>query len=299
MSTDGLADSETWEDLDIHEIVEQICTRHGWKTHVEPTETVWSNDGATDGVLKKKSFTRMGLTDFQFIRDVLAPEARRITDGMMDYMVRMDDRDSTLHFHPIDPAEVGSPIEYRFMRDRMGEVLSFTPKISALIRDRQGAGRTATPYINHQTGEVGVAYSNNDSTQSKPVIGGKFTFARPTPTDPLDESASVVSHKPVRDADQALAESEEKYTAPWFLTLGGKLQIMGDPLLEAMKVVRIKVEHPDGTLDETSGLYFVSGVSDVIDFSSGFTTTLDLARQGYNPKSVPPEAQKAQGTVYE
>lgn len=268
--------SEYWTGKLISEIVEEICTRNGWTPEVDKTKQVLDNhDLQTSGIVDAH-WTQTKLTDLQFIKQVLRPRAIRASDGVGGYLVWIDDATNTLHFHP-PRLEASVKKVYTFRQDRMSEVIRFSPEVNASLRLTQGAGVTASPYIDVQNGTYDNAESHDKTTPNKVLLGGNQTVT----AAPNRELYHVSDPRPVRDKEQALDISTNRFMDGFNKVYGGQLVVQGDPSIETGSNIRVIVFLPDGKTHYTSGPYQVMGVQD--DVSGGsYTTTMKLQRTGHS-----------------
>jgi hypothetical protein len=289
--------SYTWEDKDIHEIVIEICNKHGWTPDVDETEEILENSGLEDTKFKKRSFHQQSMTDMQFIIDELAPLATRLTDKASDYRVVFDDSENILHFHPLRPEEAKGDLRvFNYLRDPLSEVLSFDPVVKGALKLQLGSAISTAPFIHHQTGEIGIVQLNDKETPEKVLIGGKWTYLEEIEED--DDSSSVVDSRIARDGNVAKILARDRYMEQFIATFGAELSILGDPRMKVHQFIKVMVRRPDGSLEDTSGLYVIGDITDVIDHSQGFRTTLKLQRSGYTPeKGVVPATKVGVGTA--
>ena len=267
--------SRVFKDKDIHEVVDQIAEEHGWGTDIDPTLSLYDNCDLEQSGLVKLHFYQNKMRDLQFIADILAPRAVRKSDKVADYKIFFDDESNIFHFHP--PRFEKSPTRtFIFMRDKMSEVISFTPDMNGQLNLRLGAGVSGAPYIDTQTGEYNEVYHNNQTTPEKSLLGGVFTEEALL----QDENYSVVENRPLRDGDQADIAARDRYFQMFNSVHGGELVILGDPDVKVHQIIRILVTKRNGAIHYSSGLYLVKEINDAIG-GGDFASTLSLIRNAF------------------
>jgi hypothetical protein len=280
--------SKTHAGKDIHEIVQGIASARGWKCDFDEALPVLDNAGLETANLGKATFVQSKMKDLQFIREVLAPRALRKKDKVGNYRTWFDDSSNTLHFHPPRAGTEDVVRKYIFMRDRMGEMISFAPEIKGAAL-AYGGGVSAAPYMDAQTGEVGHVEASDSSTPDKTLLGGPSTQT----AAPKAEQAMVVENRPLRDADQADAAARNRYHQASDYLYGATAVVVGDPELPVQKIVDVTVLSPAGKQHYTSGPYLILELLHVITDGS-YQTTLTLHR---NAQQTADGADKGTGVV--
>ena len=272
--------SRTWKGMDIHEIVAAIAREHSWNSEIDETRSILDNDGIESSLVEKKVFHQSNVRDLQFIITCLTPFAVRKTDKTADYKVWLDDRTNTLHFHPprFEESEVAT---FVFMRDRMSEVISFSPDMRGQLNLRLGAGVAGTPYLDSQTGQYGTVVHTNATTPEKTLLGGPLTAAGKE----IDEDFSVSDGRYVRDAFHADTASRDRFFDQFNSIFGATMVLQGNPTLLPHTVIRMIVIKRDGNLHYSSGLYKILDILDQID-PGNFTSTLNMIRNSYPAAGV-------------
>lgn len=263
--------------MEIHEIVQYIAEERGWNLVFDETKTKKSNIFLESAAPGFEFFEQNKMRDFQFIKDVLAPRAVRKKDGMADYKVYFEDNPiPTLHFHP--PRYDSEPVIriFEYMRDKMSEVISFSPDMSPQALLKLGAGTAACPYIDIQTGEFKDIFVNNENTPEKTSLGGKLTQG----VDQDVEDYSIVESRPIRDEEFALDAARSRYFRMYNALLRADMTIQGDPRMNPHKIIQVNVRMPNGKFHYSSGLWYVMNVTDTIS-GGQFHTQMELQRSAY------------------
>lgn len=281
------------KEMEIHEIVQYIANERGWSVDFDETDTKLDNHHLEEAGLLKQHFAQNKMRDVQFIKEILAPRAMRKKDKSGDYRAFFEDTEQPkLHFHP-PRNDQGPSGTYTFMRQKMSEVISFSPDINGEMKLKMGAGVSVCPYLDIQTGEYNYAKANNATTPEKQILGGELTVA----SDEDDEHASQSHSTPIRSHDHAEVACRDRYQKAFNSILGGELLIQGDPRLQLFKVIRVNVIKSDGGLHYSSGLYMISAIVD--DISGGqFTSNMTLIRQGYTKASSGVSGDPSIGQVF-
>lgn len=264
-------------EMEIHEIVKWIADDRGWDVDYDETETVTDNHNLELSGPELKHFIQHKMKDTQFMIDVLVPRASRKKDGMMDFKVFFEDSPKPkLHFHPmrVDTAPVVR--SFTFMRNKMSEVISFSPEMNPQALLKMGAGVASCPYIDMQTGNYEDIITKNSNTPDKTVLGGNLTFA----IDEKDENYSVVNSTPSRDADEAKVNSGIRWYTMYMSLLRGNIVIQGDPRVEPHTIIEVMVIMPNGLYHYSSGLWYVMDVTNNIS-GGQYTTSMELRRSGF------------------
>lgn len=271
--------SKTWGDKRISEIVEDICGENGWAAEVDRTQEVYDNHDLEESGLVRAHFTQNKLSDLQFIAEVLQPRAIREKDKAGDYRLFFDDATNKLHFHP-PTYDKGPEKIYTYRMERTSEVISWQPRVDGFARILRGAGVSALPYVDTQTGDYGNSEFNDADTPEKTLLGGQFTIT----SQKEEEFYHAVEGRPVRDKDQADAIARSRYYTELNDVYGGVLEIVGDPSRLPGTNIKILVLKPNGALHYTTGLYHIMKITD--SMSSGvFKSTLELQRNAFSAQS--------------
>lgn len=275
INEDPTQTKDEWEGKRIDEIVNEICDKRGWDKDVDICKEILENDSLLSTELVQKRFKQGRMRDIQFILEVLAPHAVREEDKSGDYRVYFDDAELKLHFHP--PRLEDPPVRtFIYMRDKMSEVISFSPDISGAVIMGAGGGTAGMSFIHRQDGAVEEVLHNNQTTPEKTVIGGSLTEEKIWENERY--SATVIGN--CRDKEQADILVRDRWFRMFNLGFGGELQIHGDPRLNPFDVIKVMVITRDGGIHYSSGLYQVINIQDNISGGT-FTSNLKLIRNGY------------------
>lgn len=264
------------EEMKIHEIVEYIAGENNWSVEFDKTKSVKDNHDLEKSGLMEAHFSQNKMRDAQFIQEVLAPRAIRESDKTADYRVFFEDTSPPkLHFHP--PRLDQGPFKtYIYRKNKMSEVISFSPDFNGQVNLKLGAGIAACPYIDTQTGKFEEKYIWNGNTTEKTVLGGPLSVE----TKPDEEDYSIVESRPVRDEDHAEIAARSRWFTAYHSVFGAQLSVVGDPTLVPHKVIQINVALKDGSFHYSSGLYFIQDLTHEINGGT-YTTNMTLIRQGY------------------
>lgn len=265
------------KEMEIHEIVKWIADERGWEIDFDETDTNTDNHNLELSGPERRHFIQHKMRDMQFIINVLSERAIRKKDGTADYKVFFEDNAKPkLHFHPmrVDTAPVVR--SFTFMRDKMSEVISFSPDLSAQALLKLGGGVSACPYINLQTGEYEDVIAKNENTPDKTTLGGNLTFS----LNETDEYYSVVESRPIRDGDDAQIAAMSRYMKMYMAMLRATLVIQGDPRMEPHTIIEVMVLMPNGKYHYSSGLWYVLDVTNNIS-GGQYTSSMELVRSGF------------------
>lgn len=287
---DSTVSRRDWGEKDIHEIVQTIADEHGWMADIDECLEILENDDLEVAQPVKAKWVQQRMTDMAFIAHILQPKAVRKKDKVANYKLAFDDAKRVLHFHP-PRDDKGPRFVYKFMRDPMSEVISFAPQVDGKVMLRKGAGVSAQPFIDRQTGYYDKVVHNDASTGEKILLGGPYTYTATTD----NEDYQVTEFRPVRDQQQADLAARDRFYIAANHIFQGVLVIMGDPRLAQFDIIRIIVLLPDGSLHYTTGLYRVDRIVDEIG-EGQFTTTLEVSRNGM-PGTKDVKMDKGTGTV--
>lgn len=270
LSSFGEPLTQTWENMDIHEIVSDLAKMSGWSVkYIESCEPIY-DDVDADGVQLKKKFVCNNLPAVKFIEQELKPLARKVGTGESDFRFYFDDSEDEpqIVFAPpsyTDGIEAGDSAYYEFAwgtDDTKSPVISFNPSYSGVVTAFNGASNVSVSGVDKLKNQMfNIKHSSSNG------VGGEYTQIVGGSSYSLDEAKAV-------SAKMFYTQANQSYPA--------ELVIVGDPTIVPMSMISILVLNKDGLPHHSSGAYIVTQVVD--DITGGdFTTTLSLIK---NPLDI-------------
>jgi hypothetical protein len=289
--------------LRISEIVEDICKQYNWKTTdksgkstVEKTKEIKAAGvDFFDTSPKHLRFLKQGLSDLQFIKNVLVNYAVSEKDNISGYITYFQhaDGEKIFHFHP--PRREDPPLKtLTYMRGYNSEVLDFSVDVnSMLLVSRAGGDTVAIPYIDMTNGDTDTVIEDDSTTGEKTLLTGKGPASERLAYKEI-HTFPYITTLPTDNKEIAIAKAKHKYYYAYNAPVTASMSIIGshDPNIQLDRVVRVVViNNPDGTQQggakaaaagayhHSSGNYWIAGVEDIIEGGT-WITKLTLTREG-------------------
>lgn len=291
------AKRKTWKAKSgkVSDIVKVIADQNGWASCIEETMPVDP---------EKNNFVQKDLTDFTFIKTILAQNARSNiprtwikSDGgrgyapydvYLKYSPKIGKQ--VLHFHPGLPStgtEAAQPIRnFKWggvmdaARHEIGTVIDFKPEFrnQAFLNLGGSWVKGVSVDIFKKKVHVGTA-SGSDVTDS--ILPGSLTMESKL-SSPKRARAEAMPH---READIMKVEMARRHFALRDQAWKAQLTVVGDPFLSAGQMINVLVVRPnDGVM-----MFYDWWIDEAIHTIIGgeFTTTMTLTRMavqtGYRP----------------
>jgi len=286
--------TESYETLDylkgkkIHEIIHWIISiRDDWETgYVEPTKEILDTSSFALSREDQVYFNNEEMDHLQFIKEKLIPRSTSAVSGKSGYVLYMEPigkGKTRVHYQVenVGPGEAhrqeGSEgiRTFRYIRDdKNTEVISFSPDIIAEpYASMKGSNEVAIVAHEMSTKRVKRISVDDDNTPEK-------TLYNPKSHDHINtkpgQSAKVL-HRPSRNFKEAENLAQGWFYSEWIRNYQATLEIVGDPRIKPMQMVRVFLILPDGRMHYTSGGYLVSEVVHKIS-PGAWITTLKLLR---------------------
>lgn len=268
--------------LRIDEIVSWIAKKHGFVPDVEPCKEIKVTDGLGATEPTQMRFIQNNMTDLQFIRNILIPLAVSEKTGESGYVLHVDDDTKRLVFKP-EQKRLAPERTFIYMREAKSEVISFEVDYNgSFLSAMTGTEKVTVPYIDANTGEIGVVEKHSDNTPEKVYLSGfKVPFPLTTAMR-IKDNTGLISTLPELNKAVAEARAMSRYFNAWnSMLVKAKLTIVGDDNddIKRAKTCKVIVRKPDGKEHPVSGNWYIYG--QVHEVSGGrWTTTLELQREG-------------------
>lgn len=267
----------------VSDLVEQIAVARGWATLSNGRSTI---EPTVDVV--KEPFATNGESDFQFIDQMLRPQARNAS-GEGGYLFYVDGAD-VVHFHT--PNYLG-PVShrFRFIRDGSGDVIRFSPADTSIFGALMGGGNSVFGGLSSLDG----ASSELASTQTEGVDGQ----GSPVESDggsrlDLGEGVHAYFDISTRDPEELRRLAQDRYDTFRRASFQADMEVWGTHRVEATEFVDVEYIKRDGRAHYLSGRFQVFKV--VHSVNNGEWTTSYEAMRG-TIQGIPGTQQVAATTV--
>ena len=254
--------SRAFANKTVSDVVRQIAAEHGSRDPVIE---------ATSGALTLRQFQE---SDIQFIKNRLLRRAVSASSKRGDYNFYLD-RNNEFHFHTPDYTTKIYDT-YTFGNTDQFNVISFSTRFNGeLVNALGGLDINATGYDSNEKRELRVQI-NNAKTPEKELLGNKTTL-----TD-LPTGAQFGRYYPVPFQNQSEVEAWAR--SHWYMAQRvrntARMEVIGDPNLQAGNQIEVKVVNVNSTLHYASGRYLVETAKHIIQRGKGYRTHLILSRNG-------------------
>lgn len=257
------------------EAVKAICRALGYIVLNENFDE--SLDITTDsdtGVIKgDDKFTLVNEFPITYIKETIIPLSYSQNGEVFRFWVDVNNRAyfKQISYDPGDDATKSNLRTYIFQKGYDSAVLDFTIDVKSVFGGR-GTYNLATEYrstvFDPETKEETTNIVNTENVMT--VATGTRTTVRP------DQSSIVVGSSGY-SASQAYSKAHYTMKSMINDAYEATLTIIGDPTIKPYEFIRVINITDDGYLHHTSGVYWISGVSDSITNGS-MTTSLKLLK---------------------
>lgn len=245
-------------------VVQEIAAEQKWKFSAETVQDVLSTftEGRTsDGNETAVSFISR-----------LAKEV--VTDKDRNLEVFFD-RAGLFHCHDRSYWKIESP-HYVFARSGFGSVISFEPSDTSFFTMIKGSGNTTF------TGFLSAAGERLEKLATQAGLDGALQVLLPDGKYVTDHGEGKHSRIYMTARNQAILEAKVKnlHAELANFTYTATMVVVGTHRLQKGGHVEVTYLKPDSTPHYLSGIFFITRVQQDFGVDTGWTTTVELSRQG-------------------
>jgi hypothetical protein len=250
-----------------------------------------------------KTFIQANQTYKQFINANRLCELARTSDGKGPFLLYVEpcpgvsDYRGVLNFVPVDyDAGTNNVLlaEYIVYRDRMGDVIEWTPDLDMLgIWGGGGVAATTTTIDSNTKKVVSETTTFSDAIDSGKLQKGALkghaqdlitVLHNSSPGGNISASekerfCAVIPMPGASQEEVIRRHAGALNNARFYTGYSSQLRIVGDPTMVPLKCVRVALFNRDGVQHPSSGVWSIVSVEDSIDMR-GFITTMGLQRLG-------------------
>lgn len=254
----------------IHNIVKAIADEHGWSYD---NESIVDTKEVSDDEGYPKIFVQRQMPDLTFIKDVLLPYAQT-PENIGGFRCYYESSKNKLYFKPPNLNAKVSRV-YTVYKDRMGQVISFTPDLGNGSLQRQaGALNTRLVGLDPFKKALFDVVVDNKSTTDNKVILGKFM--------PKQDIGSVggagrFTHSATPTEGAALDRARQQWFERFNMFFTAEMEIIGDPTIEPGTTIGVLVLTTNNEPFYCSGKYEIKSVTHALD-NGNYTSRLKLEK---------------------
>lgn len=273
ISANNEARTRDWSDYKyIHEIVRAIADSHQWtydEDSIVETTKILDEEGTT------KVFLQQQMPDLTFIKDYLLKYAQTL-DGSGGFNCWYDSEVNKIFFRPPKLADSVKKA-YIVHRDRMGQVLSFSPDLGDGALQRSiGALNTRMLGIDPFKRELyDVVVDSRSSTDGK-ILNGQYI---PDQKITSVGGAGRFMRFPALTSDTASDVTRQRWFDRFNMFFIADMEVIGDPELKPGTNINILVLDSNNQPHYCSGKFYIESATHTINGGS-FMTTLKLWKNG-------------------
>ena len=266
---------KVWSGLTTSQICQQIAPRYGLEFFGEDTDFVW------------ESYPQGQKDDYSFLQELVAKEQDGnyniyVDSGKLILEKRGMDRASFLTFEYGKGNRVISFEAIEEEKSNSVAPLAGSNLVGFDPNNKESLEATAnkdTEVTNVDLGQYGNTYSADGELLSAQInVAERFVLDRLFgSSDQAREETSFGSKEitPLQGKEEVVNKANTNYKSAKLKVKKGKLKIMGEPELKLNSVVTIR-----GVLAQDEGNYLIDGITHTIAPSGGFTTVVNMLKNG-------------------
>lgn len=250
--------TQTWDNVRSIDVVQEKCKGYGFKL-------VYSEDYE---YLKEDSISQSNQTDIEFLESLANNERELFVAKLVGdtfFYIRLG-----LLADPVAQLYYRYDAKHNNVKSFQASIDKETRQVDVKYADITTATKDVDCYFANQ---MTVALQ----TQGYPVAVSSVGYG----STPYDDTAAQKNKSKSRDTNKA----EREYREVEYNTLRGDAVLL--PMAELLPIRSMNTINFSGIGKYLSGLYFVEGVSRILDCESGYSQTLTLIKTGFG-KSMKP-----------
>lgn len=280
----GLSDSEQKRNRsyrgNISDIIKYIANGNGWKLVIEDTIEIPSTSLLESSRMGLAQFFQNGVSDINFIRDVLLPSAASKNGNIGSFYAWFNDHDRTFNFKT--PDWISPPVrQYPYMyASRNSIVTEWNPQFKGKMLSLLGDGEITVRTYDKETGSyVEQTYNRNNSPLPFGQGYGNFWDFVEGQTKQIVADSLFNFTGVSLNGYHATVLGKQRFEHMRANTLQAEMEVLGDPELAVNTNIEVTVILPNGDEHYSGGRWHVFTAMDKIN-AGDFKTQLTLKRYG-------------------